>query len=143
MATDERITQPWILGTREAIPPEPRTGPPQRPVPTPGAKLSRAELAAELLRQGFSPADLKALEARRLTTYEGHRRCIKCGAFHHNRGAILDRCPSCGWCRHAATTSGVCVDCGEVDPKIPELGPEHHDIHWLDATGNVEQTERR
>lgn len=106
----------------------------------PGAKLTLDEIKRELLKHGMHRDTVDGLETH-LADYAGHLKCANCGAYHWNHGSLLARCMDCGWCRHASVTSGpdgkFCDDCGAQDPQHVELGPEHHEIHFLDESGKV------
>jgi hypothetical protein len=47
------------------------------------------------------------------------RKCPTCDTSNPDEGEYLRKCSNydtCGYCRHATITSGVCDDCGAVDP---------------------------
>ena len=108
----------------------------------PGTNLSKEELHKELIRHGFSREAIAALERGRPAEYIGHRRCEDCGHLEPNLGMVMDHCAQCGWCAHAAVAMSVCVRCGVTDPPPVELRDEHFHLHYMNADGKVDRSER-
>lgn len=104
------------------------------------AKLTKAELTQELLRQGYSDSVFTHLARHEIKEYTGHRACPKCKEMVPDQGQFLHKCEFCGYCSHAAIVSGSCVFCGIKDPVIEVTPQEAFERHFLDANGNITKT---
>ena len=52
------------------------------------------------------------------------RKCPTCDTSHPDEGEYLRKCSNfdtCGYCRHASISNGICDDCGATNPSFVEI----------------------